>query len=174
MLRRLDFGCSKKLFFRRFLACRTSEVFCTYVANFKAMLISKKYVDQLTYSVIGSAIEVHKSLGPGLIESVYERCLVRELGFKGISYETQVSVPIQYKGVYLDTDLRLDVLVENILVVELKSVDGLLPIHEAVLLTYMKLLEKPKGILINFNCTNIFKSRQKTLVNSLYGLLPLR
>jgi GxxExxY protein len=80
--------------------------------------------------------------------------------------------PINYKGIILDADLRLDVLVEDFIIVELKSMEGILPVHEAQLLTYMKLLEKPKGILINFNCTNIFKKGQKTLVNEYYAKLP--
>ena len=81
-------------------------------------------------------------------------------------------VPINYKGLELETTLRLDVLVENILCVELKAQEGFLPIHEAVLLSYMHMLQKPKGMLINFRCTNIFREGQKTLVNNLFGLLP--
>jgi GxxExxY protein len=81
-------------------------------------------------------------------------------------------VPLQYKGLEFDTELRLDVLVEEILCVELKAQEGLLPIHDAILLSYMHMLEKPKGILINFHCTNIFKGGQKTLVNNLFAVLP--
>lgn len=135
-------------------------------------MITKKYLDQLTYRVIGCAIEVHKQIGPGLIESVYEKCLAREFELRNIQYQKQLWVPLQYKGVQIDTELRLDFLVENILCVELKSIEGLLPIHEAILLTYMGMLEKPKGILINFNCINIFKEGQKTLVNNLFTTLP--
>jgi len=80
--------------------------------------------------------------------------------------------PIHYKGIILDADLRLDVLVEDLIIVELKSMDGILPVHEAQLLTYMKLLQKPKGVLINFNCSNIFKEGQKTMVNEYYAQLP--
>ena len=136
------------------------------------MKVTRKYLNELTYETIGCAIEVHKQLGPGLLESVYERCFLRELAIKGIEYKSQMSVPIQYKGCTLDAELRYDVMVENNLLVELKAIDGLLPIHEAILLTYMRMLEKPKGILINFNCTNIFKSGQKTLVNELFASLP--
>ncbi len=137
------------------------------------MKTTRKYLDELTYEIIGCAIEVHKQLGPGLLQSVYEKCFVRELALKEIEYQRQVKVPLEYKGVTLDADLRLDVLAEDVLVVELKAIDGLLPIHDAVLLTYMRLLGKPKGILINFNYTNIFKAGQKTLVNNLYGSLPM-
>jgi GxxExxY protein len=136
------------------------------------MRISKKHVNELTYKVIGCAIEVHKYLGPGLLESVYEKCFLRELILRRIAYKNQVWVPLEYKGIELDTELRLDVLVEDILCVELKAQEGLLPIHDAILLSYMQMLQKPKGILINFHCVNIFKEGQKTLVNNLFSLLP--
>ena len=136
------------------------------------MLITKKYLNDLTYQVIGCAIEVHKHLGPGLLESVYEKCFLRELSLRNIEYQSQVWTPLEYKGMLLDTELRLDVLVENILCVELKAQEGLLPIHDAVLLSYMQMLQKPKGILINFHCVNIFKEGQKTLVNNLFAVLP--
>ena len=136
------------------------------------MPITQKYLDELTYKIIGCAIEVHKHLGPGLLESVYEKCFTHELGIRRLHYQSQQKVPIIYKNLYLDAELRFDVLVENLIIVELKSMDGILPIHEAVLLTYMKMLSKPKGIIINFNCTNIFKEGQKTFVNEFYAALP--
>ena len=136
------------------------------------MRITKKYLNELTYKVIGCAIEVHKILGPGLLESVYEKCFMRELTLRGIAFKNQIWVPLAYKGLELDTELRLDVLVEDILCVELKAQEGLLPIHDAILLSYMQMLQKPKGILINFHCVNIFKEGQKTLVNNLFALLP--
>jgi GxxExxY protein len=136
------------------------------------MGITKKYLNELTYKVIGCAIEVHKQLGPGLLESIYEKCFLRELALRGIIYKSQIWVPLFYKGLELDTELRLDVLVEDILCVELKAQEGLLPIHDAVLLSYMQMLQKPKGILINFHCVNIFKEGQRTLVNNLFSILP--
>ena len=136
------------------------------------MTVTKKYLNELTYKVIGCAIEVHKQIGPGLLESVYEKCFLRELELKGIRYKNQLWVPVHYKGLELNTELRLDVLVEDILCVELKAQDGLLPIHDAILLSYMQMLGKPKGILINFHCVNIFKEGQKTLVNNLFAMLP--
>ena len=136
------------------------------------MQITKKYLNELTYKVIGCAIEVHKHLGPGLLESVYEKCFLRELTLQGIAFKNQLWVPLGYKGLELDTELRLDVLVEDILCIELKAQEGLLPIHDAVLLSYMQMLQKPKGILINFHCVNIFKEGQRTLVNSLFSILP--
>lgn len=128
-------------------------------------------MNELTYKVIGCAIEVHRQLGPGLLESVYEKCLVRELILNGYNCKRQLWVPLEYKGMEINTELRLDILVEDILCVELKSIEGLLPIHHSIILTYMKMLAKPKGILINFNCINIFKKGQKTLVNELYAAL---
>ena len=142
------------------------------------MGITKKYLNELTYKVIGCAIEVHKHLGPGLLESVYEKCFLKELTLQGIAFKSQIWVPIQYKGLLLNTELRLDVLVEEILCVELKAKEGLLPIYDAILFSYMQMWQKPKGILIrrmlciNFHCINIFKEGQKTLVNTLFTLLP--
>jgi GxxExxY protein len=136
------------------------------------MNISKKYLDDLTYRIIGCAIEVHKYLGPGLLESLYEKCFTRELELNGIKHKSQISVPLRYKGLLLDSYLRFDVLVEDMILVELKATDVLLPIYEAKLLTYVQMLEKPKGVLINFNCSNIFKQGQKTFVNEYYGSLP--
>ena len=134
--------------------------------------ITQKYLDDLTYKILGCAIEVHKHIGPGLLESVYEKCFVHELHSKGLKTQCQQRIPLNYKGLSLDAELRYDVLVEDLIIVELKAMDGILPIHEAVLLTYLKMLEKPKGIIINFNCTHIFKYGQKTMVNELYSVLP--
>ena len=136
------------------------------------MKVTKKYLDELTYKVIGCAIEVHKHLGPGLLESIYEKCFLKELSLRGIQYKCQVWLPMNYKGHKFETELRMDVLVEDILCVELKAQEGILPVHEAILLSYMHMLQKPKGVLINFRCTNIFKEGQKTLVNNLFSTLP--
>jgi len=133
--------------------------------------MTKTYVDKLCYRVVGCAIEVHKALGPGLLESVYERCFIRELELNELNFRSQVAVPVSYKGVLLDVNYRVDVLVEEILVVELKAVDSLLPVHTAQLLTYMKLLEKPKGVILNFNCANIFKEGQRTMINEYFRRL---
>ncbi len=135
-------------------------------------MFTQQYLNELSYKIIGCAIEVHKELGPGLLESVYQKCFVHELLNKGLHCEQHIIVPIQYKNMQLDADLRLDILVEDIVIVELKATDALHPLFQAQLLTYMKLLQKPKGVLINFNCTNIFKEGQKTMVNELYARLP--
>jgi GxxExxY protein len=136
------------------------------------MPVTQEDINKLTYKIIGAAIEVHKYLGPGLLENVYLKCSVKELSLQSLDYKTQVFTPIEYKGFSLDTELRLDVLVDDQIIVEIKAIDGLLPVHEAQLLTYMKLINKPKGILINFNCVNIFKEGQKTMVNELFAALP--
>src|ERR1051326_2275335 len=115
------------------------------------MYVTQKYLDELTYRVIGCAIEVHKQLGPGLLESVYEKCFLHELHLSGLKAISQQRIPIQYKGLALETDLRYDVLIEDLVIAELKAIDGILPIHEAILMTYLKMLEKPKGVIINFN-----------------------
>ena len=134
--------------------------------------MTKKYLNELTYQIIGSAIEVHKELGPGLLESVYHRCLKQELFLRNIKFRSEQVVPISYKGIELDAELRCDLIVEDAIVVELKSADAIAPVFEAQLLTYMNLLHKPKGIIINFNCVNIFKEGQKTFVNELFRSLP--
>jgi GxxExxY protein len=132
----------------------------------------QKYLDSLTYQIIGAAIEVHKELGPGLLESVYEKCLVQVLKEKGLKVLYQQKIPVIFHGIYLECELRYDIMVEETIIVEIKAVESLLPIHEAQLLTYLKLTQKSKGILLNFNCVNIFKEGQKTLVTELFAKLP--
>jgi GxxExxY protein len=132
--------------------------------------MTKKEITQLSYEIVGCAIEVHKELGPGLLESIYEKCLERELKLKGFKVLHQVMVPVYYKGINMDVDLRLDLLVNDTVVVELKTVEYILPVHEAQLLTYMKLLQKPQGLLINFYTDNITKST-KPFVNKYFSEL---
>ena len=107
--------------------------------------------DPLTEKIIGCAIEVHRTLGPGLLESAYEECLARELSLQDVGFRLQVPVPVEYKGVHLDCGYRIDVLVNEQVILELKSLERTLAIHEAQLLTYMKLAKVGKGLLINFN-----------------------
>lgn len=108
-------------------------------------------LNALTGRIIGCAIEVHRELGPGLLESTYEACLVHELTSTDIGVRRQIDLPVQYKGVSLDCGYRIDLLIEDQIIVELKSVNSLQPIHEAQLLTYLRLSERPLGLLINFN-----------------------
>ena len=116
-----------------------------------AGMAPKLRYEGLTEQILGAAIEVHKSLGPGLLESAYEECLCHELNLRGIRFERQVIVPVTYKGVSLDCGYKLDLLIENTVILELKCVERITSIHEAQLLTYMKLLSKPVGFIINFN-----------------------
>lgn len=111
--------------------------------------------DELSGRVIGCALEVHKQLGPGLLESAYERCLCYELLCTGIHHQSQKELPIDYKGIELDCGYRVDLLVDDQLIVELKAVDRLAPIHEAQILTYMKLAGVKTGLLINFNVSRL-------------------
>ncbi|WP_418264210.1 GxxExxY protein [Flavobacterium faecale] len=135
------------------------------------MNITKEYIKDLTYKINGAAIEVHKELGPGLLESVYHKCVKSELKYRGIAFQSELKVPINFKGYELETEYRCDLLIENCIVVELKAQDILPPIHQAQILTYMKLLKKPKGILYNFHSTNLYHEGQKTFVNEYFSAL---
>jgi GxxExxY protein len=130
--------------------------------------MTQKYIDSITYNIIGAAIEVHKIMGRGLLESVYHQCLKEELSLRNINFISEMKIPIIYKERELDSDFRCDLFIENTVVVELKATTEIHPIFEAKLLNYMNLLKSPKGILINFNCNNIFKEGQKTFVNQYY------
>lgn len=134
----------------------------------KLMELTKAYQTDLIYKENGSAIEIHKALGPGLLESIYHKCMVHELQLRNINVKSELLILVNYKGLNIDVDLRCDLLVENSLIVEFKSVEKVLPIHIAQLMTYMKLLKLPIGLMINFNCCHIFTEGQKTYVNELY------
>jgi GxxExxY protein len=118
--------------------------------------------DKLIYEVIGASMEVYNVLGPGLLESVYEKALLYELKLRGLKVSSQIPVNIEYKGNVIGSDLRLDIIVEDILIVELKSVESLLPVHFKQIRTYMRLLNKPMGLLINFNVSD-FKNGYKVI-----------
>ncbi len=124
----------------------------------------KLYDQQITGEIIGAAIEVHRELGPGLLESSYEICLARELELRGISFDFEKPLPLEYKGVRLDCGYRLDLLVAGAVIVEVKSVEKLAPIHDAQLLTYLKLTGVKVGLLINFNVV-VLKAGLKRLVH---------
>ncbi len=123
-------------------------------------------ITELARNVIGCAIEVHKVLGPGLLESAYQCCLCHELTLQGIPFEKEKPLPVVYKGCELDCGYRMDILVANEIILELKSVDKLLPIHDAQLLSYLKLAGLRQGLLINFNVM-LLKDGLKSLVNPL-------
>jgi GxxExxY protein len=107
--------------------------------------------DPRTAAIIGAAVEIHRQLGPGLLESAYEQCLCHELHLRGLPFRCQVDLPVSYKGLQLDCGYKIDVIVNDEVIVELKSVEKILPVHEAQLLTYLKLSGKKVGLLINFN-----------------------
>lgn len=131
----------------------------------------KKDINDLAYKVFGLCIEVHKNLGPGLLESIYHNCLSKELELNNISYEKELTIPLTYKGLEMDSQLRCDLFIEKSIVIELKAVKELAPIYEAQLLTYMKLLKAPKGLLINFNCYNLYEEGFKSFVGEFYNKL---
>ena len=133
--------------------------------------MTKKEVTQLSYDITGCAIKVHEALGPGLLENVYQKCLAHELITSGYSIVHEMAVPVEYDSISIETNLRLDLLVNDTVVVELKAIEHLLPVHEAQIITYMKLLEKPQGLLINFFTDNISKSL-KPFVNEHFRELP--
>ena len=133
--------------------------------------MTKKEITRLSYEIVGCAIKVHKELGPGLLESVYEQCLKYELQKSGFDVKQQMRIPVIYDEMIMEVDLRLDLLVNDWVVVELKAVESILPVHEAQLLTYMKLLKKPQGLLINFFTDNISKTL-KPFVNEHFRELP--
>jgi GxxExxY protein len=123
-----------------------------------------KRADAWTREVIGSAIEVHREKGPGLIESIYEKCLMRELELRRIPAQTQVVVPVEYKGYVFEEPLKLDVYVDSCLILELKAVEQVFPIHEAQLLSYMKLMNAPIGLLMNFHEIVLHKGIRRFLL----------
>ena len=116
---------------------------------------------ELTHAIIGAAIEVHKTLGPGLLESAYEECLARELSLRGLGFQRQKALPVVYKDVKLDCGYRLDFLVENRVVVELKAVEALAPIHDAIVLTYLRLSGCRIALLINFHVEALKKGLRR-------------
>lgn len=134
--------------------------------------MTQKYINELAYKIVGCSIEVHKHLGPGLLESVYESCLIEEMIQNGLEVESQLNVPVFYKGKDLGNHLKIDILVNDLIIVELKAVEQMIPLYQAQLLTYLKLTGKPKGLLINFNCENITK-QLVPMVTEVFAKLPV-
>jgi GxxExxY protein len=136
-------------------------VLCVSAVKFAAGMTDA----ELTHEIIGAAIEVHRMLGPGLLESAYEECLARELAIRGLPFERQKPVPVTYKDVKLECGYRIDLLVDGTVVVELKAVDALAPIHDAIVLTYLRLSGCRIGLLINFHAV-VLKDGIRRLVNN--------
>ena len=122
-------------------------------------------IDALTERIIGAAIAVHKELGPGLLESAYQVCLLYELTQRGLKVEKEKALPVVYRGVYLDCGYRLDLVVEDLVILELKSVEKLERIHEAQMISYLKLSNKHVGLLINFNVLQLVKGLKRIVLN---------
>jgi len=134
-------------------------------------MVTQKYINEVSYKIIGCAIEVHKHLGPGLLESVYEPCFIEELTNAGLNVKSQIYVPVYYKGKDLGGRLKLDILVNDLIIIEEKAVEQMIPLYEAQLLSYLKLTGIPKGLLINFNSENI-KEQLVSLVTNEFAKLP--
>ncbi len=134
-------------------------------------MLTQKIVNDLAYKIVGCAIEVHRQLGPGLLESIYKECLVEELKSNNFFVETELPIPITFKGKTLRHSLRLDILINEIIIVEAKAVEQMIPLYQAQLLSHLKLTEKPKGLLINFNCENIVK-QMIPMVTEEFAKLP--
>ncbi len=134
-------------------------------------MITQKLINDISYRIIGCGIEVDKHLGPGLLESVYHSCMMDELVRNDFAIQSHVAVPIFYKGKQLAEPLRLDLLVEDLIIVELKAVETMHPVYSAQLLSYLKLAGKPKGLLINFHTENISKSTI-SMVTELFRCYP--
>ena len=134
-------------------------------------MLTQKYINEISYKIIGCAIEVHKHLGPGLLESVYETCFIEEMRNCNLSVKPQISIPVYYKGKDLGGFLKLNLLINDLIIVEEKAVEQMIPLYKAQLLSYLKLTKKPKGLLINFNCANI-KDQLISLVTEEFAKLP--
>ena len=130
--------------------------------------MKKSELDRIATEIVNAAFEVHNELGPGLLESVYQICLIKELKNKGLKVDSQVMVPVVYKGEILSKDFYVDILVEDEIVIELKAVEVLLPVHEAQLISYLKLADKRLGFLINFN-VDLIKNGIKRRINGYFG-----
>ncbi|MBI3882955.1 MAG: GxxExxY protein [Sphingobacteriales bacterium] len=132
--------------------------------------MTQKYVNDIAYSIVGCAIEVHKHLGPGLLESVYHSCMLEELSRYDFNTQSEVWVPVIYKNKILESKLKLDILVNDLIIIELKAQENLIPLYKAQLLSYLKLTGKPKGLLINFHTENIVKDAV-SLVTDRFSML---
>jgi GxxExxY protein len=133
--------------------------------------LTKKAISDISFRIIGCAMEVHSELGPGLLESVYQSCLIEEAASRGLHVESEIAVPIHYKGKLLAYPLKLDLLIERCIIVELKAVEVLLPVFKAQLLSYLKLSNVPKGLLINFHTASL-REGIVSLVTEQFNTLP--
>lgn len=136
------------------------------------MEITKKYINEITYKIIGACIEVHKIVGPGLYEEVYHKCLEREFDILGLKYQSELMILLLYKERNIDCKVKCDFLVEDAIVLEIKSVEEFHKIHKAQTINYMNLLQVPKSILVNFNVYNVYHEGTETFVSKHFETLP--
>jgi len=130
-----------------------------------SMEITKKYINELTYKIVGACIEVHKIVGPGLYEDVYHKCLQREFDLLGLKYKSELEIPLTYKELNINCKVKCDFLIEDLIILEIKSVEEFHKIHKAQTMNYMNLLKVPKSILINFNVYNLYNDGTETFVS---------
>jgi GxxExxY protein len=135
------------------------------------MKLTKQYINNLTYRINGAIIEVHKVLGPGLLESIYHKCLMYELSLRNIPFVSEANLPFTYKDLDLSTDFRCDLIIDNCVMLELKAVQEIIPFFKAKLISHMKLSKTPRGILVNFNVKNIMDEGYWPVKNDYYDLL---
>lgn len=135
-------------------------------------MITQKLINNLSYKIVGACIEVHKLAGPGLYEEVYHQCLEKEFDLLGLKYRSELEIPFIYKGNHIDCKVKCDFLVEELIVLELKSVAELHQIHKAQTMNYMNLLKVPRSILVNFNVTNLYHEGYESFASKIYKELP--
>ena len=135
------------------------------------MEVTQKYINELTYKITGTCIEVHKIAGPGLFENVYHECLKREFDLLELEYKSELEIPLNYKGEIIDCKVKCNFLIENLIVLEIKSVTDLNNVHRAQTMNYMNLLKVPKAILVNFNVNNIYHEGHETFVSKYFSKL---
>ncbi|HBR11854.1 MAG TPA: GxxExxY protein [Chryseobacterium sp.] len=134
-------------------------------------MMTQAYITDLTYKINGACIEVHKILDPGLLESVCHKCLEEEFQIRNINFKSELKIPIIYKGKEINCHFFCDFLIEDLIVLEIKSVSSITDIHKTQIINYINLMEKPKGILVNFNVKNLYHDGQETFVNKYYETL---
>ncbi|BEV06212.1 MULTISPECIES: GxxExxY protein [Chryseobacterium] len=136
-------------------------------------MVTQKFINDLSYKIVGACIEVHKQAGPGLYEDVYHQCLEREFEILGLKYKSELEIPFSYKGKLIDCKLKCDFLIENLVVLEIKSVSEIHQIHKAQTMNYMNLLKVPRSILVNFNVINLYYEGYESFASKIFKTLPI-
>ena len=136
-------------------------------------MVTQKFINDLSYKIVGACIEVHKQAGPGLYEDVYHQCLEREFEILGLKYKSELEIPFSYKGKLIDCKLKCDFLIENLVVLEIKSVSEIHQIHKAQTMNYMNLLKVPRSILVNFNIINLYYEGYESFASKIFKTLPI-